>query len=315
MENKKLDYSQFKNGFKNYIGETFTGMVAVAIIVYSFVRMGLTNQIDESWITSFITGVIIMFLMISIWYPTAKQKASVMDADYKFQRSAYGALVDRVVETNNQKHLNNFCDWATEENRILLIKQKLIKLNIDYDVYLQCSKDLSLIQENDILTDKQKKGLRKLIENGVKVKKIIYTSILTGLKAGKIKYNVNSTETRYDVFKIILKVIVSISLSIGMAFVVFTFGGFTWSSVAQIIIWYVIIIWNVFTTYSTGYKSVSVHRKNYYCVLKTFLEEFVSSEFYKEDGRVLIKRVPKEEKKEKEENIDNVNEIKEEEAV
>ena len=65
-----------------------------------------------------------------------------------------------------------------------------------------------------------------------------------------------------------------------MGFIIFTIYGFTWTSIAQLLTWLVLIFWNIFTSYNAGYKAISIKRMEYYKKLKTFLEEFISSEYF-----------------------------------
>lgn len=276
---------------KNFFGEIFTGIVVLALIIYSFVGIGLNDTIDETFWIVFAVNFALMILVTSIWYPSAKQKAQFQDEGYLIQRKKYGELVDKVVNTNNQRNLSKFCDWATEQNKIFKIKQKLIKINVDYDVFVKYSKELDKLDNDKILTDKQKKKLRILIENGVSVKKISYSRVITGIKISSLQYDTNSSEQKYDIIKLTSKIIISVCTSIFMGFIVFNLYGFNWESVAQLFMWLIVIAWNIFTSYNAGYKSISVKRAEYYKKLKTFLEEFVSSEYFNmkdKDERVEI---------------------------
>lgn len=276
---------------KNFFGEIFTGIVVLALIIYSFVGIGLNDTIDETFWIVFAVNFALMILVTSIWYPSAKQKAQFQDEGYLIQRKKYGELVDKVVNTNNQRNLSKFCDWATEQNKIFKIKQRLIKINVDYDVFVKYSKELDKLDNDKILTDKQKKKLRILIENGVSVKKISYSRVITGIKISSLQYDTNSGEQKYDVIKLTSKIIISVCTSIFMGFIVFNLYGFNWESVAQLFMWLIVIAWNIFTSYNAGYKSISVKRAEYYKKLKTFLEEFVSSEYFNmkdKDERVEI---------------------------
>lgn len=289
MDTKNVD--KFKVDFKqvkNYLGEILTGIIAVALIVYCFVTFGIRSIIDEYFITTFIIGFIIMLVITSVWYPNAKQKAQFFDKGYIKQRTEYGILVDRVTNSLNQKNLTKFCAWATEQNRLNIIKQKLLNHGIDFDLYFKYKNCPSKIEEEQKeLTEKQRNILINLIENGVKVKTINSNHILTGLKDSKLLYDTNSSESKYDTLTISSKILISIISSVVMAFLVFSVGGFTIASLANLLMWYILMAWNMFTSYQTGYKSISIHRTNYYKKLRTFLEEFISSEYF--DGNKNIK--------------------------
>lgn len=271
------------NTFKTRLSEIFTIIIILALAVYSFVGIGMRDKIDEGFWTAFGVNFGLMLLTMSVWYPDAKRKAQRFDAGYLAQRKRYAELVDEITKTNNQKNLHKFCDYATEENRIFKIKQKLIKMNVDFDVYEKYLKKPQKVNEIEELTDKQKKKLKKLIENGIKVKKISSARIITGIKGAKARYDTTSGEQTYDTLMVSLKVVISIVSSIAVAYMVFSQNGFTWESVAQFFAWVIIIFWNAFTSYQSGYKSISVKRTDYYKKLKTFLEEFISSEYYLKD--------------------------------
>ena len=59
----------------------------------------------------------------------------------------------------------------------------------------------------------------------------------------------------------------------------FTGQGFTFGKLAQMVTWLVLIFWNICQSVSTGSKSITIHRANYYKKLRTFLEEFFASEY------------------------------------
>lgn len=275
-------------GIKNYLGVILTSVIIVALVVYSFVGIGVKDAIDKEFWVSFAVNFGIMLLITSIWYPEAKRKAQYSDAVYLAQRKRYGELVDKVILTNNQRNLAKFCEYATEENRKAKIKQALININVDYDVYLKYLKEPFALKDDTTLSAKQKKKLLALIENGVKVKKISHSKIITGIKSSRLVYETTSEEQRYDVAKIVTKMIVSVVSSVFMAYMVFSLFGFSWASVAQLFTWLILICWNIFTSYQAGYKSISVKRADYYKKLKTFLEEFVSSEYFSGDKAVSV---------------------------
>lgn len=275
-------------GIKNFLGEILTSVIILALFIYSFVGIGVKENIDSGFWTSFAVNFGIMLLITSIWYPEAKRKAQMSDSVYLAQRKRYGELVDKVINTNNQKNLAKFCEYATEENRKAKIKQVLSnKINIDYDVYLKYLKEPTKLDEDVTLSAKQKKKLKILIENGVSVKQISHSKIITGIKGSKLVYETSSEEQRYDVVKIVTKMVVSVVSSIFMAYMVFSLFGFSWASVAQLFTWLILICWNIFTSYQAGYKSISIKRADYYKKLKTFLEEFVSSEYFSGDKTIV----------------------------
>lgn len=274
-------------GIKNYIAEMFTGIIVIALAIYSFVGIGLKDAIDNTFWVSFAVNLGIMILVTSVWYPSAKSKAQIKDEGYLAQRKKYGELVQKIVDTNNQKNLKIFCDYATEQNRIFKIKQALVHINVDYDVYQKYLKEPFKIKDDQSLSKKQKKNLLKLIQNGVRVKRISHSKIITGIKESKLQYDTISGETKYDVFKLTSKIFISVCSSIFMAYIAFSLFGFTWESVAQLFTWLIMICWNIFTSYTTGYKSISIKRADYYKKLKTYLEEFVSSEYFDRNNNIV----------------------------
>lgn len=271
MKFKKFD-------IKNYLGEIFTGLIVVALISYLFVEIGIQAKFDEEFWTLFGIGFAIMVAITSIWYPTAKQKAKLKDKNFKNQRLEYSILVDRVVKTNNFKGLKKFCDYATEQNKIDKIKNALAKINVDYSVFEKCKKDLKLIDKEQ-LDDKQKKKLRHLVLHGVKYSFINYSKVTTAIDDIKEHYDVKSEEKSYDRKILTAKIVTSVLCAFGFAMIVFTGTGFSLGKLAQIISWLCMIAWNICQSLSTGTKSITIHRANYYKKLRTFLEEFFSSEY------------------------------------
>lgn len=290
------------NTLKTRLSEIFTGLIILALLVYSFVGIGMRDKIDEGFWTAFVVNFSLMLLTMFVWYPDAKRKAQQRDGNYIAQRKRYGELVNQITDSNNQKNLHKFCDYATEQNRLFKIKQRLIKMNVDFDVYARYLKKPSKVDEVEELTEKQKKKLKKLIQDGVKIKKISSARIITGIKGAKARYDTTSGEQAYDTFVVTFKIIVSIISSVVVAYMVFSTNGFTWESVAQFFAWVIIILWNAMTSYNAGYKSISIKRADYYKKLKTFLEEFVSSDYYQKEETKPVE-------------IENIELIKEEASI
>ena len=174
--------------------------------------------------------------------------------------------------------LKKFCDYDTEQNKIDKIKNALAKINVDYSVFEKCKKDLKLIDKEQ-LDDKQKKKLRHLVLHGVKYSFINYSKVTTAIDDIKEHYDVKSEEKSYDRKILTAKIVTSVLCAFGFAMIVFTGTGFSLGKLAQIISWLCMIAWNICQSLSTGTKSITIHRANYYKKLRTFLEEFFSSEY------------------------------------
>lgn len=274
---------------KSYLIEAFTGVIIIGLVFLSFVKIGASPRFDTNFWITFATNFGIMVLITSMWYPNAKQKAEMKDKHYIAQRKAYSLLMNQVSTTNNFKGLNNFCEFATERNRTDKIKFKLQAINVDYNDYLLYKECPNEVDKDIKFNKKQKKRLKKLIYNGVKVKNINPTSITTGIKKIKSHYDVTSGESKYDTWKITSKMIISVCCSVFMAIIIFTAGGFNWETVAQLCTWIMLVGWNCVTSYRTGYRAVSVYRADYYMKLRTFLEEFVGSEYFiREENKVIV---------------------------
>lgn len=272
----KFNWKKFD--IKNYLGEIFTGLIVVALISYLFVGISFEAKFDEQFWTLFGIGFAIMIAITSIWYPTAKQKAKLKDKNFKNQRLEYSILVDRVVKTNNFKGLKKFCEYATEENKKAKIKSVLAKINVDYTIYEKCKKDIKLVDKEQ-LEEKQKKKLKKLILHGVSYSIINDSKITTAIDNIKEPHDVKNEESAYDRRVLIAKIMTSILLTMGFAMIVFTGQGFTLGKLAQIFSWLCLIAWNICQSISTGSKSITIYRANYFKKLRTFLEEFFSSDY------------------------------------
>lgn len=265
---------------KNYIGEILTGFIILALITYLFVGIGIKDSLDENFWTLFGIGFAIMVAITSVWYPNAKQKAKLHDKNFKNQRLEYSILVDRVVKTGNFKGLKKFCEFATEENKQQHIKTILAKINIDYDIYKKYLKNIPGIEKDTQLDKKQKRKLKKLIIKGVRFSHINPSKITTAIESIKEQYDVKSEEQSYDRKTLIAKILTSILTTLGFAFIAFSGQGFTLAKLAQIMSWFVLIAWNICTSISSGAKSITLYRANYYKKLRNFLNEFCVSEYY-----------------------------------
>lgn len=275
---------------KNYIGYIFTSVIILVLFSYLFVGIGLNFNLSTDFWTMFLIGFAIMVAITTIWYPIAKQKEEQQNSQYKKQRLEYSLLVNRVTETNNFKGLTKFCEYASERNKVDILKQKLAKDNIDYDMFLKYSKDIQALEEEKNLDEKQKKILKHTILRGLShrflfwkssgYEKINHNKITTGIDDVKATYDVTNDEKKFDKRVMFAKVLTSILCSFGFAMIVITGKGFDLGKLAQILTWLGLILWNVFSAINNGKKSVAVHKTNFFKKLRTFLEEFCGSEYY-----------------------------------
>lgn len=275
---------------KNYTGQIFTCIIVMLLVCYLFVGVGLRAEFDETFWTIFGISFVIMLSVNTIWYPIAKQKEEERNTDYKRHRLAYSILVDRVRDTNNFSGLKQFCEYATNENKIECIKNKLSKHNIDFAMYLEGIKDIDSIDQQKNLDNKQKKILRKLVVNGVSSKflwmkfsgyeTINHNQITTAIDEATQPYETKNTEKAFDKRVFGAKILTSILCTFGIAMIVFDGKGFDIGKLAQIMTWIFVIFWNIFTAINNGTKSIAVYRVQYYKKLRNFLEEFCASKYY-----------------------------------
>lgn len=292
---------------KSYVGHIFTSVIILVLFSYLFVGVGLNFEFGQQFWTMFLIGFAIMIAITTIWYPIAKQKEELENKFYNKQRTEYSLLVKRVSDTNNFKCLKSFCEYATEENRLEMIKQKLSKDNIDFEMFEKYSKDINALKDEQNLDDKQKKVLKHIILRGLSYRilfwkrmgyeRINHNKITTGIDEVKAPYDVQNDEKRFDKRVFTAKIITSVLCSFGFAMIVFDGKGFDLGKLAQILTWLALIVWNVFSAINNGKKSISIHRTNFFKKLRTFLEEFCGSEYY--DNSIKWERpVLKEEKDE-----------------
>lgn len=284
--------------FKTHAGFIFTSLIIVVLFSYLFVGIGLNFNLDNTFWTSFIVGFALMIAITTIWYPIAKQKEEQENKQYQKQHIEYSLLMKRVTDTNNLKGLKKFCEYATEENRIEMLKQKLAKENIDYDIYLKYITPneqgellgLEEIANEKLLDEKQKLALKHIIIKGLTrgffiwkdcgYEKINHKMITVGNDDVKVAYTVKNDEKKFDKKMWSAKVITSIICALGMAIIAFTGKGFDLGKLAQMLTWLVMIAWNLINAINNGKTSISVHRTNYFKKLRTYLEEFCESEYY-----------------------------------
>jgi len=269
------------------VGWIFTMIVMIFLIFITFVPIAIREQVDSSYWTNFFVNSCVMLLLFSVWYPASKLKAEQEDVDYIKQRTEYSKQVQKVVDNEEFENLHEFCEYATDINKQNKIKNYLDKYNISKEIYEMCKIDLDLIDENEILTNKQKRKLRKLIHKGIRVKKINSSKITTGIKNQKEEYDTNSDESLYDSFIIINRLITTVVCSCVVAYTMFNDIMVTWAKVAQLCTWFLIIAWTIFTSSNSGRIAVSVYRTNYYKKLRTFLEEFFASKYSKKQTFII----------------------------
>lgn len=281
---------KFNFNIKNYIGEIFTIIIIGILTSYLFVNVGFREHIDsEFWIISGVSFAT-MIAMTGIWYPIGKQREALKNDVYKKQKLEYSLLVDKVMKTNNFSGLKQFCDYATEQNKLEAIRIKLAKINVDMSLYEKYKKDISLVDKDKNLDETQKKKLKKIIRYGLSYKflwwrftgydRINHNAVTSGVDRLKGEYDVKNEEKAFDRKVTIAKILTSMIGTIFMAFIIFSGKGFDIGKLAQILTWLGLIAWNIFTTLNNSAKSISVYRTNYYKKLRSFLEEFCTTKYF-----------------------------------
>lgn len=277
-----MDKDKLKNIVKNGWGWMFTALIVVALVVYLFVSISFREKLDKDFWTSLCVNLGLMILLTSIWFPNGKLKAKSCNQQYISARQNYSMLMDKISGDKKLANIDKFCEYATEQNRLAKIKQKLIKMNVDFQIYQACLHDHNLAFSQKNLTDKQKQRLFNLLTNGVKVKKINPSVVKTGFANNQKPYDVRSDETTYDTFMLISKLLTSTVGAIFLAYLIFGDGGFAVGKLAQLLTYIILMAFNIITSYNAGYNSIASHRTRFYLKLKVFLEEFMASSIYAE---------------------------------
>jgi hypothetical protein len=287
---KKLKDIDLVQMAKSNIGVIFTSIIILVLFSYLFVGIGIKFELDTDFWTMFLIGFAIMLSITTIWYPLSQQKEELTNTQYKKQRREFSIPINRISDTNNHNGFAKFCEYASEQNRLNKIKQKLRKENINFSVYEKYQKDIKLLQEDNLLDDAQKKFLKHTILKGLTHKFLFLKSIgykvinpnavMTAIDENKETYDVDNDEKKYTRKTFIAKILTTIICSGGFAMIVFTGKGFDLGKLVQILTWVVLILWNVFTAINSGKKSIAVHKTNYFKKLRIFLEQFCASEYY-----------------------------------
>lgn len=296
--------------FKNKLATIFTSILVLILFSYLFVEIGLDTQLDGDFWTTFIVNFMIMIAVTMIWYTTTKQKEAEENSYYKKQRLEYSLLMDKISSTNNFKGLKEFCEVATEKNKIAKIKNKLNRYNIDYKVYEKYLKTPNEIDADKLLSDEQKKVIKHIITNGLAYRflwwrfagyEVITDNKITNANDTlKQEYDISNSEKGFDFKTFSLKFISTILSAFGIAMIVFTGKGFDVAKLAQILSWLGLILYNAFNAINSGKKAISVHRTNYYKKLRTFLEEFCGSEYFDKTVAYVPPKVKEERNESKE---------------
>lgn len=284
--------------FKTHLGFIFTSLIVIVLFSYLFVEIGLNFNLDNNFWTAFLIGFALMVSITTIWYPIAKQKEELENKQYKKQHLEYSMLMKQVKDTNNLKNLKKFCEFTTEENKVEMLKQKLAKENIDYDLYLKyITPDengellgLEEIKNEKLLDDKQKSALKHIIIKGLTrgilfwkscgYDKINHKMITVGSEDSQSVYDVRNDEKKFDHKMWKAKILTSLICAGGLAIIVFSGKAFDLGKLAQMLTWLAMITWNLISAINNGKTSISVHRTNYFKKLRTYLEEFCESQYY-----------------------------------
>ena len=121
-----MDKDKLKNIVKNGWGWMFTALIVVALVVYLFVSISFREKLDKDFWTSLCVNLGLMILLTSIWFPNGKLKAKSCNQQYISARQNYSMLMDKISGEKKLANIDKFCEYATEQNRLAKIKQKLI---------------------------------------------------------------------------------------------------------------------------------------------------------------------------------------------
>ena len=117
-----------------------TFLVFAVSIFLLFETVGFRKEIDEAFWNRFLVNLFFQLFMIALWLPDGKKRGA-LDDTFLSNKDILDRKMELASKPENYNKIERWCRYATEENRKLLIKNKLAKVGILYHIYEQRKND------------------------------------------------------------------------------------------------------------------------------------------------------------------------------
>lgn len=209
---------------------------------------------------------LLQIVMIATWIPEGTKRGA-NDEAYKTNRECANAKMKMAASADHYPQLKEFCQNATEENRVAWICKKVRRLGINYQnwEFDEYKKEFSA-KLQDRVSKIEKKSYKH-------VEEIKATEIVTNSQIALV-YDTKDHTGRAATIKVTAKIVLSsVMCSIG-AFIVIDEVQFAFAAVIKLFYWIMVMGLSIFFGIRTGYKLMTVNKNDYYRRMIVFLNHF-----------------------------------------
>lgn len=255
----------------DYIKYLITGVLIVGTLVLVYTAIDVAFSWSLNHVVRLSIAVMAQLALIAMWIPEAKKKGEE-NAVYKGNRDCAEQSLEKIDKQQLYKELDEFCVYATEQNRLAYVEQRCARRGIDYKRYRK-----SLADENCpyIISDSDKALIAKYEFKAQRKCKPLNSNEITSCSAiQRYKYDTTNYEQGKERFKVGYKVIVSIFTALVGVSISFAFAKSFADGLMDAIYWLGVYGGTIWFSYSTGLRLVTVTRNDYFKRLIDFFKRF-----------------------------------------
>ena len=268
------------NKVKPYLGIIVTILCTLAIVSFIYVKFDFSVKIDASYIVRVVLSLALQIVLIAIWIPEGKKNGEKTES-YKKNKEYINTEIRLIADKRLYRPLDEFCEYATQQNILAYIIDRCNKIHINYNRYKSDS------VYADTLTEKEKEKVEKIEKKALLCVKPINANEITAcshLSASK-KYDT----TNYEKSKASVSIAVKIVLSAIMVICTVSFNVTQSKTFAEgafeLLTWLSTIGFTIYFSLSSGYNLTAQVRNDYFRRLADFFERFHAWQ----DGKLVQK--------------------------
>lgn len=267
-----------------FIAPILTFIIFGIIVIVMFSVFKFTNNLTSDFWTTTLLGTALTVLTTFVWFPVGVENGKKQE-NYMAVSKQYNRRAEYIINNQLITDCNNFCDVENEKFALKLLKNKLSKYCIGLDFFYKF-KDYSygkIEDEEEIkqiekeLSNMSKKQLRildKLKDHDINFTPLTTSTILK-MKATKGRISPVNQERRYKTLLWTGKVLWSICSFAVLAFITVSPNTSGWlGKVFQLLVWVIMVGYNIYASLNNGAKSITEYRKNDILQLSTKCAQF-----------------------------------------
>ena len=256
------------NKVKPYLGLIVTIFCTLAIVSFIYVQFDIAIKLDAGYIIRVVLSLALQILLICIWIPEGKKNGEKTES-YKANKEYINSEIGLISSKRLYKPLDDFCEWATQQNILAYIIDKCNKIHINYNRYK------SDTEYANGLTDKEREKVAKYEKKALTVVKPINANEITACShLSARKFDTTNHEKTTETIGIVVKIIVSAVMVIcTVSFNVSQSKSFA-EGFAELVFWLTVIAGTIYFSLSSGYNLTAVTRNDYFKRLADFFQRF-----------------------------------------